>query len=203
MRLPLIAAGLLTLPLLAACEPASTSTETTVRTPGETAAAAPHAAVRAPVGAAARAALADGAGASAGTATFRQGPTGVLIRIEATGLTPGWHGLHLHGVGRCEGPKFESAGSHVKHAEAGAVHGLVNADGPESGDLPNIHAGADGRAFAEVFTAGAALVEGAGGEYLLDADGSAILIHAAVDDHMAQPIGGSGDRVACGVIAAG
>ena len=203
MRLSLVAAGLMTLPLLAACEPAPTSTETTVTTPGDAPAAAAHAAARAPVGATARAALSDGAGAAAGTATFRQGPTGVLIRIEATGLAPGWHGLHLHGVGRCEGPKFESAGSHVKHGEAGGMHGLVNADGPEPGDLPNLHAGADGRAFAEVFTAGAALVEGAGGQYLLDADGSAILIHASADDHTAQPIGGSGDRVACGVIAAG
>lgn len=195
MRLSLAAAGLLTLPLLAACRPATTSDETTMTTS--------DAALRAPAGATARTALAHGTGASAGTATFRQGPTGVLIRVEATGLTPGWHGLHLHGVGRCDGPKFESAGSHVKHGAGGAVHGLVNPEGPEPGDLPNLYAGADGRAFAEVFTTGAALVEGAGGQYLLDADGSAILIHAMADDHMAQPIGGSGDRVACGVIAAG
>lgn len=203
MRLPLIAAGLLTLPLLAACEPASTATETTVTAPGSTAAPAQVQAARAPVGATARAALVNGEGGSAGTASFRQGPTGVLIRIEATGLTPGWHGLHLHGVGQCEGPKFTSAGSHVKHGEDAAVHGLVNPDGPESGDLPNLYAGTDGRAFTEVFTTGAALVEGGGGEYLLDTDGSAILIHAAADDHLAQPIGGSGDRVACGVISAG
>lgn len=200
MRLPLAAAALLTLPLIAACEPTPAATETTDTAPAE--AAAP-AAVRAPVGATARAALVNGESGSAGSATFRQGPTGVLIRIEATGLTPGWHGLHLHGVGRCEGPKFESAGSHVKHGGDGAVHGLLNAGGPESGDLPNLYAGADGRAFAEVFTTGAALVEGAGGEHLLDADGSAILIHAMADDHAAQPIGGSGDRVACGVVAAG
>lgn len=203
MRLPLIAAGLLTLPLMAACKPASTSSETTATMSAGTAATAPQTPSRAPVGATARASLTDGTGGSAGTATFRQGPTGVLIRIEATGLTPGWHGLHLHGVGLCEGPKFESAGSHVKHAEAGALHGLLNADGPESGDLPNLYAGADGRAFAEVFTTGAALVEGAGGEFLLDADGAAILIHAAPDDHTSQPIGGSGDRVVCGVVAAG
>lgn len=203
MRLPLIAASLLTLPLLAACEPASTTTETTVTTPDGGTAPAQVPAARAPVGATARAPLVNGEGGSAGTATFRQGPTGILVRIEATGLTPGWHGLHLHGVGQCQGPKFETAGSHVKHGGAGAVHGLVNADGPESGDLPNLHAGDDGRAFAEVFTTGAALIEGAGGEYLLDGDGSAILIHAAADDHSAQPIGGSGDRVACGVIAAG
>ena len=198
MRLPLIAAGLLTLPLMA-CTPDAAPE---AGTPAATAETAASPAGRAPVGATARASLVDGTGGAAGTANFRQGATGVLIRIEATGLTPGWHGLHLHGVGQCEGPKFESAGSHVKHG-ATAAHGLLNAEGPESGDLPNLYAGADGRAVAEVFTADAALVEGPGRHYLLDADGASILIHASADDHAAQPIGGSGDRVACGVIAAG
>jgi Cu-Zn family superoxide dismutase len=35
---------------------------------------------------------------------------------------------------------------------------------------------------------------------LRDADGSAVVIHANPDDHMAQPIGGAGPRVACAVI---
>lgn len=201
MRLPPVVAGLLTLPLMA-CTPDAAPDAEAPATPLESA-VQPSPAMRAPVGAAARASLVDGTGAAAGTATFRQGATGVLIRVEATGLTPGWHGLHLHGVGQCEGPKFTSAGAHVKPGGSTAVHGLLNADGPESGDLPNLYAGADGRGFAEVFTADAALVDGAGGPNLLDADGAAILIHAAADDHAAQPIGGSGDRVACGVIAAG
>lgn len=203
MRLPLIAAGMLTLPFLAACQPASTPTETVVETSNGTAAASADARARAPVGATAHASLTDGAGGSAGSATFRQGPTGVLIRIEASGLTPGWHGLHLHGVGRCEGPGFQSAGSHVQHTDQAAPHGLLNADGNDAGDLPNLYVGSDGRGFAEVFTTTASLVQGGPGEYLLDADGSAILIHAAPDDHTSQPIGGSGDRVICGVVAAG
>jgi len=201
MRLPLIVAGLLTLPLMA-CNPAAAPKPSAPGAPAETADAQAPAA-RAPVGAVAHASLVNGTGEAAGTATFRQGPTGVLIRIEATGLTPGWHGLHLHGVGQCAGPKFTSAGAHVKHDGSTAVHGLLNAEGPESGDLPNLYAGADGRGFAEVFSSDAALVDGAGGPNLLDADGAAILIHAMADDHAAQPIGGSGDRVACGVITAG
>ncbi|HBJ40113.1 MAG TPA: hypothetical protein DDZ20_04910 [Hyphomonas sp.] len=34
----------------------------------------------------------------------------------------------------------------------------------------------------------------------MDEDGSALIIHEAEDDHMTQPIGGAGARVACGVI---
>ena len=202
MRLPLLAAGLLSLPLLAACNP-ETSTETTTTAPaGEAAPAAAPAAARGPVGATASAPLINATGGSAGTATFRQGSTGVLIRVEATGLTPGWHGLHLHAVGQCEAP-FQSAGSHIQHAGQTAPHGYLNAEGPDSGDLPNLYVGADGRGFAEVFTAAASLNEGGPGEYLMDADGSSILIHANADDHSSQPIGGAGDRVACGIVAAG
>ena len=35
---------------------------------------------------------------------------------------------------------------------------------------------------------------------LLDADGSAIIVHADPDDYRSQPAGNSGDRIACGVI---
>ena len=73
-------------------------------------------------------------------------------------------------------------------------HGLLNPDGVHDGDLPNIYAAADGTAKAEIFTT---LVEL---ETLLDDDGSAVVIHAQPDDHLTQPIGGAGDRVACGVI---
>jgi len=37
----------------------------------------------------------------------------------------------------------------------------------------------------------------------LDADGSALWIHASPDDHTSQPIGGAGARVACAAIKAG
>jgi Cu-Zn family superoxide dismutase len=42
-----------------------------------------------------------------------------------------------------------------------------------------------------------------GGEHpLLDEDGSTLIIHEAADDHMSQPIGAAGGRVACGLIEA-
>jgi Cu-Zn family superoxide dismutase len=37
---------------------------------------------------------------------------------------------------------------------------------------------------------------------LLDADGSALVVHAAADDQRTDPSGDSGARIACGVITA-
>lgn len=199
MRMTMISASVLTLGL-AACSGEPTTAMTQEATP---AGGVEAAAVRAPLGASAEAALTNGEGASAGSATLRQGPQGVVIRVEATGLTPGWHGIHLHAVGTCDGPAFQSAGSHVHGGAGEAVHGLLNEGQSDSGDLPNVYADAEGRVNAEVFTTFARLADNGGGEHLLDADGSALLIHASPDDHSSQPIGGSGDRVACGVIAAG
>ncbi len=130
-----------------------------------------------------------------GNATFEQTKIGVLITVEVTGLSPGPHGIHLHSVGTCE-PDFKASKGHIN--PDGVEHGLRNPAGPDNGDLPNIFAAADGKAQAEIFTT---LVSLSGGKAaLLDQDGSALIIHANRDDHMAQPIGGAGDRVACGVI---
>lgn len=157
---------------------------------------------RAAVGDFGEATLNGPSGDRIGSARFRQGPTGLLIRIEAQGLTPGWHGVHLHGVGDCSDSAFQSAGGHVDHAPD-AAHGLLNVSGPEAGDLPNIHADSQGRVNAEVFTTSARIARTGPGEMLWDDDGAAIVIHAGPDDHASQPIGGSGARVACGIMAAG
>ncbi|WP_276912476.1 superoxide dismutase family protein [Hyphomonas atlantica] len=130
-----------------------------------------------------------------GTANFLDGPNGEVIRIELNpdSLSPGWHGLHLHAVGTCEDVgEFKESGGH--HGKVEGAHGLLNPKGPEAGDLPNIWVAADGSAGYEAFTRLTAL------DSLLDEDGSAIIIHAQEDDHLTQPIGGAGARVACGVI---
>ncbi|MDY6924247.1 MAG: superoxide dismutase family protein [Pseudomonadota bacterium] len=157
---------------------------------------------RAAVGDFGEATLINASGANIGRAVLTQGPTGLVIRIEADGLTPGWHGVHIHATGECAAP-FTSAGGHINHAEPKAPHGLLNAQGPDDGDLPNIHADAQGRIRAEVFTTRARIAATGPGQWLWDADGSALVIHANVDDHRSQPIGGAGDRVACGIMAAG
>ena len=140
----------------------------------------------------------DTNGAVIGLATFEQTPHGVLMYVEVAGLPPGPHGIHLHAAGSCT-PDFKAATGHIN--PDGVPHGLRNPDGPDHGDLPNLYVAADGSARAEFFTV---LVSVAGGRMpaLLDEDGSAVIIHENPDDHLSQPIGGAGGRIACGVIAA-
>ena len=167
------------------------------------AAAMDHSAMipRATPGQTAQATIINGQGAEIGKATLTQGATGLLIKVEATGLTPGWHGIHIHATGQCEAP-FTSAGAHINHGDPKKPHGLLNAEGPDDGDLPNVFADAAGAVNAEVFTSHARLSQNGPGQWLWDADGSALVIHANADDHSSQPIGGAGDRVACAVIKA-
>jgi Cu-Zn family superoxide dismutase len=138
-------------------------------------------------------------GKDLGVVTLTEAPHGVLVKLELKGLTPGWHAVHFHEKGDCSAPDFKSAGAHV-HTAATTVHGLLNPDANDSGDLPNVFAGADGSVNAEAFSALVSL-RGAGGRpALLDADGSSIVVHANPDDYKTQPIGGAGARAACGVI---
>jgi superoxide dismutase, Cu-Zn family len=144
-------------------------------------------------------------GDAVGTATLTEAPDGVLIRIEleAGALTPGWHGVHLHEKADCSDAAYKTAGAHVGHG-TGKQHGLLNPAGPEFGDLPNLYAPAKagGMFGAEMFSTLVTLspTEMGGRAPLLDADGSALIIHARPDDHLTQPIGGAGDRVACAAI---
>ncbi len=167
------------------------------------AAAMDHSAMipRATPGQTGQAAIINGAGAEIGKATLTQGATGLLIKVEAAGLTPGWHGIHIHATGQCAAP-FTSAGAHINHTDPKTPHGLLNAQGPDDGDLPNLYAAADGSAKAEFFTTQARISQDGPGQWLWDADGSALVIHANPDDHNSQPIGGAGDRVACAVLSA-
>ncbi|MFE9085346.1 superoxide dismutase family protein [Brevundimonas sp. NPDC003935] len=167
------------------------------------AAAMDHSAMipRATPGQTGQASIINGAGAEIGKATLTQGATGLLIKVEAAGLTPGWHGIHIHATGQCAAP-FTSAGAHINHTDPKTPHGLLNVQGPDDGDLPNLFAAADGSAHGEFFTTKARISQDGPGQWLWDADGSALVIHANPDDHNSQPIGGAGDRVACAVLSA-
>ena len=121
----------------------------------------------------------------------------VRLRIEALGIAPGAYGVHVHEIGRCDPPGFSSAGAHWNPGRR--QHGKDNSQGMHRGDLPNLLVGTDGRGTFEI-TIPDAMVSGAGANALVDADGAAIVIHAAPDDYRTDPSGNSGARIACGVL---
>jgi Cu-Zn family superoxide dismutase len=146
---------------------------------------------------AASARLIDASGRQVGQAELTQLPHGVLIRLETKGLPPGWHGVHVHRVGVCEGPDFRSADIHFDPLNKRHGHGAEA--GPHAGDLPNLYVAANGEGEAEFLSDNFTL--GGGGELdILDADGAALVIHAHPDDHRSHPSGESGERIACGEI---
>src|SRR4051794_24914575 len=81
-------------------------------------------------------ALVNATGQSIGSVRAWQTTGGVSFHIEASGLPHGIHGIHVHAVGRCEGPDFASAGSHWN--PSGKKHGINNPAGPHAGDMPNV-----------------------------------------------------------------
>ena len=65
--------------------------------------------------------------------------------------------------------------------------------------MPNLHIPASGELVIEIANPMISLVKGRPNS-VFDADGSAIVIHAAADDYKSDPAGNAGDRIACGVI---
>ena len=134
-----------------------------------------------------------------GTATLSDVNGRLVVRVDATDLSPGFHGFHIHGVGSCEPPDFASAQGHFN------PDGADHAD--HAGDLPNLLVMADGTASMRVVTDRASVAD------LLDGDGTAIIIHADPDNHAHIPeryadepdedtlaTGDAGARIACGVV---
>src|SRR6202521_2328064 len=78
-------------------------------------------------------------GQKIGAVTIRQAGAGIRIGVRVSQLPPGTHGIHIHTVGKCEGPDFTSAGGHFNPADK--KHGRDNPAGPHNGDLPNIRLG--------------------------------------------------------------
>lgn len=140
--------------------------------------------------------LAAGDGSARGTATVTQAGDGLHVVVKATGFTPGIHAVHIHTVGQCVGPDFTSAGGHWN--PTGRKHGKDNPDGMHMGDMPNMTVAADGTGSIEYHVASGTIMGGA--TPLMDADGSAIVIHAQPDDNVSDPAGNAGGRVACGVL---
>ena len=134
-----------------------------------------------------------------GTATFTEADDGLTIELEAEGLEPGTHGMHIHNAGMCEGPDFESAGDHFNPTDAS--HGFDHEDGPHAGDLENIEVDEDGTVSTEVPAENVTLLDEEVETSLHTAEGTSLIIHSGEDDYESQPSGDAGDPVACGVIA--
>jgi len=132
----------------------------------------------------------DAGGAFVGVAVFHQSRDGgVSVHVVVRGLTVGVHGIHIHAIGACS-PDFAAAGSHFNPTDA--LHPN------HAGDLGNLTTNRAGIAWMSVYTSNVTLTPGP--LSLLDADGSALIIHEGPDDLHTHPTGNSGGRVACGVI---
>lgn len=144
--------------------------------------------------------ISNAAGEKRGTAELWQDVDKIVhVDVQVTGMPPGPHGIHFHAVGQCDGSgatPFATAGGHYN--PLGRQHGLENPAGPHAGDAPNFTVDANGNGRASFTTDRVSLTEGS--TSLFDADGSAIVIHAAADDQTSQPAGNAGARIACGVV---
>jgi Cu-Zn family superoxide dismutase len=163
--------------------------------------------------------LADGTSVATADIEFTGGFATVTVQTTAPGeLTPGFHGLHIHAVGKCEANSvaptggapgdFNSAGAHFQKS-GHTAH-------PASGDLASLQVRQDGSAklvtTTDAFTA----------EDLLGGAKTAIIIHEKADnfanipperyqqangapppDETTMATGDAGKRVACGVIGSG
>lgn len=131
-----------------------------------------------------------------GTTTLTEQPEGVKIKLKLKGISPGWHGLHIHEEGKCAPPNFKSAKNHLNPEDK--EHGLMNPKGSHLGDLPNIKADDSGEISEELIAKELTLLEGKNS--LTKHGGTAIIIDAEADDGMSQISGNSGERIVCGVI---
>jgi superoxide dismutase, Cu-Zn family len=156
----------------------------------------------------------DGKPIATATFVFSGGFATITVQTIGDGiLSPGFHGLHIHSVGKCEansvaptgGPPgdFLSAGGHFQ------VRGHTTH--PASGDLSSLQVRTNGA--GELVTTTDAFTA----EQLLAEEGTAIIIHQNADNFANIPdrysvndkpgpdaetlaTGDAGKRVACGVI---
>jgi len=162
--------------------------------------------------------LNDPNGTKVATAKFEFNQGYVTITIETTGtgqLSPGFHGVHIHSVGKCEAHSVAPTGGEPGDFLSAGGHFKVH-DVHASGDLTSLQVRKDGGALLETTTDGFTKAD------LLAGAGTSIIIHAGADnfanipsdrysqvngapgpDQTTMSTGDAGKRVACGVIGSG
>lgn len=148
----------------------------------------------------------DASGAVIGTVYLEQVDAGTRVTMVIDGVTPGAHGFHVHELGSCDASTnaegqvvpFGAAGSHFdphatgSHAGPHAGHHVGHA-----GDLPNLVADELGVG-SLTFVTDRITLEGE-----LGVIGRSLVLHANADNYSDEPpLGGSGGRIACGLILA-
>ncbi|WP_368680529.1 superoxide dismutase family protein (plasmid) [Rhodococcus opacus] len=159
--------------------------------------------------------FADPEGAPAGTVTFVERAGFVEIQAHVSGLTPGFHGFHVHENGTCDPDStapdgnqtgdFLSAGGHLQADD--------HTGSPASGDLASIYVRDDGQGLlvtsTDAFTLDDLNNNGRGRAVVVHADPDnfgniptryTLPDHSTVPDQQTQATGDAGPRVACAVV---
>lgn len=123
---------------------------------------------------------------------FTPDKDGLAYTTEASGLTPGKHGYHIHLYGDCSAADGTSAGTHfnLKGSSRNPPEDIDRI----TGDLGNLDVDADGNAHDSGLIQNAELT---GNKSII---GHGVIIHAKANDPDQPPIGAAGPRQACGVI---
>lgn len=126
-----------------------------------------------------------------GTITFKNELKGLMIYPNLKGLSHGMHGFHLHEYPDC-GKAGAAAGSHFDPKKTKQHLGPYSDHG-DLGDLPALYADQNGIANKPILAP--RLTE----SHLKNIS---VVIHANDDNYSDFPnkVGGSGERIACGVI---
>lgn len=128
---------------------------------------------------------------SIGNIIFKNTTYGLMIIPDLHGLSPGMHGFHLHDRPSCE-DHAHSAGGHYDPLNTQKHLGPYDKQG-HLGDLPVLVVDKKGDAILPMVAP--RLTE-------KDLQGRAVIIHEGDDNYADSPapLGGGGERVACGII---
>lgn len=133
----------------------------------------------------------EGVGTYVGMVTFRDSPYGLLILPNLYRLPSGLHGFHFHQHPSCDHQGDDAMG-HLD-PEKNNKHLGPYTDKGHLGDLPPLVVYANGRATLPLLAPRLKIA---------DIQGHALMIHEGSDNYSDKPkkLGGSGARLACGVV---